>query len=67
MSVVTALSFVLIAGFVAIGLVGFLGWRQRMRGGTGASVHRILTPSSPARRSLTSERRSRAVSEGAGL
>ena len=31
MSVVTALSFVLIAGFVATGLVGFFGWRQRMR------------------------------------
>ena len=31
MSVVTALSFVLIAGFAATGLVGFFGWRQRMR------------------------------------
>lgn len=34
MSVVTALSLVLFVGFVATGLVGFLGWRQRMREGT---------------------------------
>ena len=33
MSVVTALSLVLFVGFVATGLVGFLGWRQRMREG----------------------------------
>lgn len=33
MSVVTALSLVLLVGFVATGLVGFLGWRQRMREG----------------------------------
>lgn len=33
MSVVTALSVVLCVGFVATGLVGFLGWRQRMRDG----------------------------------
>ncbi len=34
MSVVTALSIVLVVGFVATGLVGFLGWRQRMREGS---------------------------------
>ena len=33
MSVVTALSLVLLVSFVATGLVGFLGWRQRMREG----------------------------------
>jgi hypothetical protein len=31
MSAVTVLSLVLIGGFVATGLVGFFGWRQRMR------------------------------------
>jgi hypothetical protein len=31
MSVVTTLSFVLVVGFIATGLVGFFGWRQRMR------------------------------------
>jgi len=31
MSVVTALSLVLLVGFVATSLVGFLGWRDRMR------------------------------------
>ena len=33
MSVVTALSLVLFVGFVATSLVGFFGWRQRMREG----------------------------------
>lgn len=33
MSVVTALSLVLFVGFLAAGLVGRLGWRQRMREG----------------------------------
>ncbi len=33
MSLVTALSLVLFAGFVATGLVGFFGWRQRMNEG----------------------------------
>jgi len=33
MSVVAALSVVLLVGFVATGLVGFLGWRRRMREG----------------------------------
>ncbi len=33
MSVVTALSLVLVVGFLATGLAGFLGWRQRMREG----------------------------------
>ena len=36
MSVVTVLSLVLCVGFVATGLVGFLGWRQRMREGVRA-------------------------------
>jgi hypothetical protein len=30
MSVVTVLSIVLAMGFLAVGLVGFLGWRERM-------------------------------------
>jgi hypothetical protein len=34
MSAVTAVSLALIVGFVATGLVGFFGWRQRMRGGS---------------------------------
>ena len=33
MSVVTALTLVLFVGFVVTGLIGFLGWRQRMREG----------------------------------
>jgi hypothetical protein len=33
MSVVSALSLALFVGFVATGIVGFLGWRQRMREG----------------------------------
>lgn len=33
MSVETALSLVLFIGFVTTGLVGFFGWRQRMREG----------------------------------
>lgn len=36
MSLVTALSLVLCVGFVATGLAGFLGWRQRMREGAGS-------------------------------
>jgi hypothetical protein len=36
MSILTALSLVLFVGFVATGLVGFLGWRQRMRQGAGS-------------------------------
>jgi hypothetical protein len=31
MSALTALSLVLFIGLVATGLVGFFGWRQRMR------------------------------------
>lgn len=31
MSIVTALSFVLLVGFAATAIVGFLGWRTRMR------------------------------------
>ena len=33
MSIVTALSLVLFVSFVVTGLVGFFGWRQRMREG----------------------------------
>ena len=33
MSILTALGLVLFVGFVATGLVGFLGWRQRMSEG----------------------------------
>jgi hypothetical protein len=36
MSVVTALSFVLVVGFAATGLVGFFGWRKRMREGSAS-------------------------------
>ena len=43
MSVVTALSLVLFVGFVATGLVGFLGWRERMREGAGLSAHQPQT------------------------
>jgi hypothetical protein len=37
MSVITALSLVLVVGFLATGLVGFFGWRQRMRDGAGST------------------------------
>lgn len=33
MSLVSALGLVLFVGFVVTGLIGFAGWRQRMRGG----------------------------------
>ena len=39
MSVVTALSFVLVVGFIATGLVGFFGWRKRMREGAASRVN----------------------------
>jgi hypothetical protein len=65
MSVIAALSFVLVAGFVATGLFGFFGWRQRMRERTGFSVDRILMPASPVRRPFASERRSTTAAEGA--
>lgn len=42
MSAVTAFSLVLVVGFLATGLVGFLGWRQRMREGQGVTTHRVL-------------------------
>ena len=45
MSLVTALNLVLAVGFLATGLVGFLGWRQRMHEGAGFTTHRILKPS----------------------
>ena len=43
MSLVTALSLMLFVGFVATGLVGFLGWRQRMREGAGVSANQPQT------------------------
>jgi len=43
MSVVTALSLVLFVGFVATGLVGFLGWRERMREGAVFSANQPQT------------------------
>ena len=66
MSVVTALSLVLLVGFLATGLVGFLGWRQRMREGISLTADRVLTPR-PARQAFAGETRSNAASEGAGL
>ena len=39
MSVVMALSLVLFVGFVATGLVGFFGWRERMRSGAVLSAN----------------------------
>ena len=38
MLLVTALSLMLFVGFVTTGLIGFLGWRQRMRQGAGVSA-----------------------------
>jgi hypothetical protein len=38
MSVVTALSLVLVVGFGATALVGFLAWRERIRNGAGSSA-----------------------------
>ena len=66
MSVIAALSFILVAGFVATGLLGFFRWRQRMREGTGFIVDQILIPAGRARRPFASERRSSAA-EGARL
>ena len=43
MSIVMALSLVLCVGFLATGLVGFLGWRERMRGGPWAPITRTRT------------------------
>ena len=67
MSVIEALSLVMVAGFAATGLVGFFGWRQRMRKGTGFSVDRILMPANRAQRPFASEKRSSAAAEGARL
>jgi hypothetical protein len=38
MSVVTALSYVLVVGFIGTGLVGFVGWLSRMREGARVSA-----------------------------
>ena len=43
MAVVTALSLVLFVGFVATGLVGFFGWRDRMRESAGFSASQSQT------------------------
>jgi hypothetical protein len=42
-SVVTALSLLLLVGFVATGLVGYLGWRERMREGAAFNVNQPQT------------------------
>jgi hypothetical protein len=49
MSVVTTLSVVLLVGLIATGLVGFLGWRQRMREGAAVSKHQPQTLSRSTR------------------
>jgi hypothetical protein len=43
MSIATALSLVLLVGFAATGLVGFFGWRQRMRESAAFSVQDYRT------------------------
>jgi hypothetical protein len=43
MSVVMALSLGLIVGFVVTGLIGFVGWRQRMRQGGGTKPGRVYS------------------------
>jgi hypothetical protein len=45
MSVVTALSLALVVGLFVTGLVGFVGWRQRMREGKSFTADRVLTQS----------------------
>jgi hypothetical protein len=40
MSLVMALSLVLVVGFLATGVVGFFAWRQRMRESAGVNVRR---------------------------
>ena len=37
MSVVFVLGLMLVVGYVAVGLVGFFGWRRRMREGLRVS------------------------------
>jgi hypothetical protein len=64
MSLIAALSFILVAGFVATGLVGFFGWRRRMRAGTCFSVDRILSPANTARKPFDNERRTSTTAEG---
>ena len=64
MSVVTALSLVLFVGFVATGVVGFLGWRQRMREGA------VSAPLSPDALTVSTRLRQREIEydlEGARL
>ena len=39
MSIVTMLIFVLFVGLMSTGLVGFLGWRQRMREAAAISIN----------------------------
>ena len=65
MSVVTALSLVLFVGFVATGLVGFRGWRQRMREG---AVFIPIKPSALRTNTLTARRKNEQYGlEGARL
>ena len=49
MSVVMTLSVMLAIGFVVTGLVGFLGWRERMHEGAGSGARRLPTPSTSTR------------------
>ena len=45
MSVVMILTVMLVIGFVVTGLVGFLGWRERMHEGASSGDRRRPTPS----------------------
>ena len=49
MSVVTALSLVLFVGFVATGLVGFLGWRNECAKAQVSAAHQPQTVSRSTR------------------
>ena len=44
MSAVTILTVMLVIGFVVTGLVGFLGWRDRMREGAALDARQLPTP-----------------------
>jgi hypothetical protein len=57
MSVVMVLSVMLVIGFVVTAIIGFLGWRQRMREGTGVGVRRCATPATAVRPRLDEAQR----------
>ena len=46
---VMILTVMLAIGFVVTGLVGFLGWRERMHEGAGSGGRRLPTPSTSTR------------------